>query len=50
MTALEYGYLSSSLVREIVRFGGDPAGMVPPSVAERLAAAAAAEGALARVR
>jgi len=50
MTALEYGYLSSSLVREIVRFGGDPAGMVPPSVAERLAAVAAAEGALARVR
>ena len=50
MTALEYGYLSSSLVREIVRFGGDPAGMVPPSVAERLAAVVAAEGALARVR
>jgi pantetheine-phosphate adenylyltransferase len=50
MTALEYGYLSSSLVREIVRFGGDPAGMVPPSVAVRLAAVAAAEGALARVR
>jgi len=50
MTALEYGYLSSSLVMEIVRFGGDPAGMVPPSVAVRLAAVAAAEGALARVR
>lgn len=50
MTALEYGYLSSSLVREIVRFGGDPTGMVPPSVAERLLAAAAAEGAPARVR
>lgn len=36
MTALEHGYLSSSLVREIARFGGDIAGMVPPSVAARL--------------
>lgn len=36
MTALEYGYLSSSLVREIARFGGDVSGMVPPSVAARL--------------
>jgi pantetheine-phosphate adenylyltransferase len=50
MTALEYGYLSSSLVREIVRFGGDPTGMVPPSVAVRLVTAAAAEGAPSRVR
>jgi pantetheine-phosphate adenylyltransferase len=50
MTALEYGYLSSSLVREIVRSGGDPAGMVPPSVAARLAAAAVAEEAAVRVR
>jgi pantetheine-phosphate adenylyltransferase len=50
MTALEYGYLSSSLVREIVRFGGDPTGMVPPSVAARLIAAAAAEGAPVSVR
>ncbi len=49
MTALEYGYLSSSLVREVVRFGGDPAGMVPSSVAERLVAVALAEGAPARV-
>jgi pantetheine-phosphate adenylyltransferase len=38
MTALEYGHLSSSLVREIARFGGDVGGMVPPSVAARLAA------------
>jgi pantetheine-phosphate adenylyltransferase len=37
MTALEYGHLSSSLVREIARFGGDVSGMVPPSVAARLA-------------
>ena len=29
MTALEHGYLSSSLVREIARFGGDVSGMVP---------------------
>ena len=36
MTALEYGHLSSSLVREIARFGGDVGGMVPPSVAARL--------------
>jgi pantetheine-phosphate adenylyltransferase len=50
MTALEYSYLSSSLVREIVRFGGDPSAMVPPSVAERLSAAAAAESVPGRVR
>jgi pantetheine-phosphate adenylyltransferase len=38
MTALEYGYLSSSLVKEIARFGGDVGAMVPPSVAARLRA------------
>lgn len=38
MTALEYGYLSSSLVKEIARFGGDVSAMVPPSVATRLGA------------
>ncbi len=42
MTALEYAYLSSSLVKEIARFGGDVRGMVPAAVAERLEAAAAA--------
>lgn len=36
MTALEYGYLSSSLVREIARFGGDVTAMVPRAVAARL--------------
>ncbi|HXQ96739.1 MAG TPA: pantetheine-phosphate adenylyltransferase [Candidatus Acidoferrales bacterium] len=41
MTALEHAYLSSSLVKEIARFGGDVRGMVPPAVAERLEAAAA---------
>lgn len=36
MTSLEYGYLSSSLVKEIARFGGDVSAMVPTGVAERL--------------
>jgi pantetheine-phosphate adenylyltransferase len=40
MTALEYGYLSSSLVKEIARFGGDVTAMVPPGVAARLRASA----------
>ena len=34
MTAPEYGYLSSSIVREVALLGGDYAGMVPPGVAE----------------
>jgi pantetheine-phosphate adenylyltransferase len=37
MTAIEHGYLSSSLVKEIALFGGDVSEMVPPSVARRLA-------------
>lgn len=36
MTALEYGYVSSSLTKEVARFGGDIAPMVPPPVAEAL--------------
>jgi pantetheine-phosphate adenylyltransferase len=40
MTALEYGYLSSSLVKEIARFGGDVSAMVPSGVAARLRASA----------
>ncbi len=36
MTALEYAYLSSSLVKEIARFGGDVTAMVPAAVAARL--------------
>jgi pantetheine-phosphate adenylyltransferase len=40
MTALEYGYLSSSLVKEIARFGGDISTMVPAGVAARLRASA----------
>ena len=38
MTALEHSYLSSSLVKEIVAFGGDVSLMVPPAVSRRLAA------------
>ena len=30
MTALEHGYVSSSLVKEIATFGGDVAEMIPP--------------------
>ena len=31
MTSLEVAYISSSLVKEIARFGGDVSGMVPPA-------------------
>ena len=37
MTSLEHGYVSSSLVKEIARFGGDVSAMVPPAVAAALA-------------
>ena len=40
MTSLEQGYVSSSLVKEIARFGGDVSGMVPPAAAAALAALA----------
>jgi pantetheine-phosphate adenylyltransferase len=36
MTALEQGYVSSSLVKEIALFGGDVDGMVPPAAIEHL--------------
>ncbi|HVL91235.1 MAG TPA: pantetheine-phosphate adenylyltransferase [Actinomycetota bacterium] len=32
----EYSFLSSSLVKEVARFGGDVEGMVPPEVLRRL--------------
>jgi pantetheine-phosphate adenylyltransferase len=32
----EYSYLSSSLMKEVVRFGGTTEGLVPPAVAKRL--------------
>ena len=41
MTAVEHGYVSSSLVKEIASFGGDVSGMVPPSAAEAIRAALA---------
>ncbi|MCU0483880.1 MAG: pantetheine-phosphate adenylyltransferase [Chloroflexi bacterium] len=36
MTAVEYAFLSSALVREIAQFGGDVTPFVPASVAVRL--------------
>ncbi|MDQ3617416.1 MAG: pantetheine-phosphate adenylyltransferase [Pseudomonadota bacterium] len=36
--AEQYGFLSSSLVREIARLGGDVSGFVPPAVAAALQA------------
>lgn len=36
--AEQYGFISSSLVREIARLGGDVAGFVPPAVAAALQA------------
>jgi pantetheine-phosphate adenylyltransferase len=37
-TSPQYSFLSSSLVREVARFGGDVSSMVPGHVSERLAA------------
>jgi pantetheine-phosphate adenylyltransferase len=37
MTAVEHGYVSSTLVKEIASFGGDVGSMVPPVVVEALA-------------
>ncbi|HEX3220837.1 MAG TPA: pantetheine-phosphate adenylyltransferase [Candidatus Limnocylindria bacterium] len=37
MSALEFGYLSSTLAKEVAQFGGDVTGMVPPPVAAALA-------------
>ena len=36
MSALDYGYLSSSLAKEVAQFGGEVGGMVPPPVAAAL--------------
>jgi len=43
-TSPQYSYLSSSLVREVARFGGDVSGMVPGHVNERLVARFAGAG------
>jgi pantetheine-phosphate adenylyltransferase len=39
VTAVEHGYVSSSLVKEIASFGGDVSEMIPPAAADRLRAA-----------
>jgi pantetheine-phosphate adenylyltransferase len=36
MTGLEFGYVSSSLAKEVAAFGGDVSPMVPPGVAAAL--------------
>jgi pantetheine-phosphate adenylyltransferase len=36
MTAVEFGYISSSLVKEIASFGGDVSSMVPPAAVTAL--------------
>jgi pantetheine-phosphate adenylyltransferase len=36
MTAIEFGYVSSSLVKEIAVFGGDVSSMVPPAAVTAL--------------
>jgi pantetheine-phosphate adenylyltransferase len=36
MAQKEYSHLSSSLIRQIARFGGDLEGFVPPAIQERL--------------
>lgn len=35
-TSPQWSYLSSSLIKEVVRFGGDISGLVPPFVRDRL--------------
>jgi pantetheine-phosphate adenylyltransferase len=35
-TSPQYSFLSSSLVREVAKYGGDVSGLVPPKVAKRL--------------
>ena len=41
MTAVEHGYVSSSLVKEIAAFGGDVTGMVPAAAVDALRTATA---------
>jgi len=36
-TSPQWSFLSSSLIKEVARFGGDVSSLVPPAVAERLA-------------
>jgi pantetheine-phosphate adenylyltransferase len=44
MPSEAYSYVSSRLVKEVARLGGDISGLVPPEVAERLRARFAAAG------
>jgi pantetheine-phosphate adenylyltransferase len=44
MTAVEHGYVSSSLVKEIALFGGDVSEMVPPAALEALVLAQVTRG------
>jgi pantetheine-phosphate adenylyltransferase len=44
MTAVEYGYVSSSLVKEIASFGGDVSSMVPPAALTALRTLARSRG------
>jgi pantetheine-phosphate adenylyltransferase len=41
MTAVEHGYVSSSLVKEIAQFGGDVSEMIPAAARQALTAAMA---------
>lgn len=36
MTGEQHGFTTSTLIREVSRFGGDVSGLVPPSVCEKL--------------
>ncbi len=49
MTSLEHGYVSSSLVKEIARFGGDVRGMLPPPAVDVLLDALGAPTAVGRM-
>jgi len=42
MTAVEHGYVSSSLVKEIASFGGDVSEMIPPAAVKAIESAAEA--------
>jgi len=36
MTGEKYGFTTSTLIREVGRFGGDVSGLIPPNVYDRL--------------
>jgi len=44
VTAVEHGYVSSSLVKEIASFGGNVSEMIPEAAVQALAAAVARQG------